>query len=97
MVLATVNVFMLPLVIAFKLKNKVLDIASVTIDMCFLLDIIVVFRTVLIDEETGEEIKNSKIIANKYIEGRFTIDFLSTVPFDYIALIFLEKEQAAQF
>jgi len=55
------------------------------------MDIIVVFRTTLLDDESGEEIRDWQIIKHKYIHGRFTIDFLSTVPFDTIALLFFEK------
>jgi len=51
------------------------------------IDIIVVFRTTILDEESGEEIKDAKIIASSYLKGRFMIDFLSTVPFDSIALV----------
>ena len=48
---------------------------------------IVVFRTTILDEESGEEIRDWKIIGNAYLRGRFTIDFLSTVPFDWLALV----------
>lgn len=57
------------------------------IDICFVIDIIVVFRTTLLDEDSGEEIKDWKIIGMAYLRGRFAIDFLSTVPFDWLALV----------
>ena len=55
--------------------------------MIFVLDIFIVFRTTILDDDSGEEIRDGKIIASKYIKSRFTVDFLSTVPFDYIALV----------
>lgn len=67
------------------------------VDICFVLDMIVVFRTTILDEESGDEMRDCKVIADQYLRGRFTIDLLSTVPFDYIALLFLEKDQAKQF
>ena len=70
---------------------------SIAVDLIFVLDIFIVFRTTILDDDSGEEISDGKIIAQKYIRGRFTVDFLSTVPFDWIALIFLDSEQAKQF
>jgi len=91
MVTACWNVFILPINIAFETNDVVTEIVNNFVDFCFFLDIIVVFRTTILDEESGEEIKDSKIIANAYLGGRFTIDFLSTVPFDSIALIFMDE------
>ena len=54
----------------------------------FTLDIIVAFRTTYFDPETGDEVFAPKKIAGDYLKSRFSIDLLSTVPFDNIALIF---------
>ena len=78
---------MLPISISFQIDDQIIDTISMVIDICFLLDIIIVFRTSLLDEQTGEEIKDSKIIADAYLKGRFTIDLLSTLPFDLIAMV----------
>ena len=51
----------------------------------FVLDIVVSFRTTVIDEKTGEEVKNLKFLAGSYIKSSFTIDLLATLPFDQIA------------
>lgn len=58
------------------------------IDFFFLLDIIVNFRTTFYDIETGDEVFDSKRTGKKYLKSRFTIDLLSTIPFDNIALLF---------
>jgi hypothetical protein len=89
MVAACWNVFMLPISIAFNTQDKTLETVALIIDVCFALDIIVVFRTTLLDEESGEEIKDARVIARQYLRGRFAIDFLSTVPFDQMALVSL--------
>lgn len=53
------------------------------IDVVFMLDIILRFRTTFIDSVTGEEIMNSFQIGKKYITSpTFAIDVLSTVPLD---------------
>ena len=62
-----------------------MDIMSLVVDSSFILDIIFIFRTAIYDQDSGLEIRDAKLIACYYIKGRFTIDFLSTVPFDYIA------------
>ena len=66
-------------------------------DTAFVLDILIIFRSAILDDESGEEIRDTIIVAKTYIKGRFIIDFLSTVPFDSLALIFLEKKDAEQF
>ena len=86
------NVFVLPIDIAFETQNKVTGWINVFVDMCFVIDIIVQFRTTIPDEDTGEDIKDSAILAKAYLHGRFTIDFLSTIPMDTIMMIFLEED-----
>ena len=61
------------------------------IDFVFLLDIIVNFRTTFYDIETGDEVFDSKRTGKRYLKSRFTIDLLSTIPFDNIALIFTQS------
>lgn len=87
MITACWNVFMLPISIAFKTESEATEMINVFVDICFLLDIIIVFRTTILDDDSGEEIKDWRIIARRYLYGRFTIDFLSTVPFDKAALV----------
>ena len=70
---------------------------NVFVDICFIIDIIVQFRTTLPDEDSGEEIKDSKILATRYLHGRFAIDILSTVPVDSFMMIFIEEDAAKQF
>lgn len=61
--------------------------AYITVDVlmmiCYILDIIQSFITTYLDKN-GEEVWDLKIIAKHYIYGgRFIIDILSTIPFDY--------------
>ena len=85
---------MLPISIAFDTRDPNLDIVNNIVDICFVLDILVCFRTTILDDDSGDEIRDWRIIGNAYLRGRFTIDFLSTIPFDSIALIFLDESQA---
>lgn len=60
------------------------------IDLMFLCDIIISFRTSFYDMDTGDEVYEPKRIGKVYLRGRFTIDLLSTIPFDTIASIFTD-------
>jgi hypothetical protein len=91
MITACWNVFMLPISIAFETRDETVDIINAVVDVCFVLDIIFCFRTTLLDDDSGEEIKDWKIIGSLYLKSRFTIDFLSTIPFDSVASIFLDE------
>ena len=53
------------------------------VDLFFLLDIFVNFRTVYIDEK-GQEQQNLTDIALNYVKNAFVIHVLATVPFDDI-------------
>lgn len=60
-----------------------LTTADSLIDVVFVLDIILRFRTTYIDSVTGEEIMDSFQIGKKYITSpAFIIDTLSTIPLD---------------
>lgn len=66
------------------------------VDICFIMDMIIMFRTAYIDE-FGMECDDLKKISENYLRGRFTIDFLSTIPFDQVMDIFLEEATARRF
>ena len=49
----------------------------------FGLDVLISFRTTLVDESTNLEITDARLIAKRYIlRGRFLIDVISSIPFD---------------
>ena len=54
------------------------------IDSLFLIDIFVGFRTSFMDRD-GKEVLNGLLIADNYLRSSFCIDFLATLPIDYIA------------
>jgi len=66
------------------------------IDFLFLIDIMVVFRTAIIGDN-GDIVTDQKTIAIKYLKGGFMIDFLSTIPLDSMASIFLDANTASSF
>ena len=99
MLIATWNAVSLPIELAFEpewAESTATVWLNAIIDLLFLIDIIVVFRTTIIGEN-GEIVKDQKTIAIKYLRGSFTIDLLSTIPLDSMAGIFLDAATAAQF
>ena len=56
------------------------------VDILFMVDIVVGFRTSFINKKTGDEIWEPKKIAKNYICGtRFWLDLLSSIPLDLMA------------
>jgi hypothetical protein len=54
-------------------------------DVCFALDIIVNFRTIYINPQTGDLTTGARDIARNYVlYGRFFIDIVATVPLEFI-------------
>jgi hypothetical protein len=51
------------------------------VDLFFLIDIIIKFRTTFLDAKQSIEVKDPHVIGKRYLKGSFTIDFISSVPF----------------
>ena len=87
--LAVYNCISLPIELAmvppFMQDNKVFDRANNLIDLFFLIDIIIQFRTTFVNPMTGDENHHLKSIAKNYLTGKFSIDVISTVPFDLLS------------
>lgn len=60
-------------------------IIYISMDLCFLIDIIVTFFTSVNDEKSCTEIVDKKQIAIIYLKGWFWVDTISIFPFDILA------------
>jgi hypothetical protein len=92
MLMATYNCFQIPLEVAFNppgMGSGLLKFISGTIDLIFVVDICVSFRTTVLSPFNGSEIKDVKQVSQHYIRGQFTIDLLATIPFDTFAELVL--------
>ena len=99
MLLATWNAFALPVELSLEpeeLKSNTNTIATAIIDICFFIDIIIIFRTAIYGENM-DLVTEPRAIAVNYLAGNFWIDFLSTVPLDTLAGIFMRKQNAERF
>lgn len=87
MILAVYNTVLIPIEVSFDpefLEMNIFFYVDSVIDFLFFIDICINFRYAFINPKTGVEIKDWKKIGMKYLTTRFTIDILSTIPFDNI-------------
>ena len=92
--LAVYNSIGLPIDLAFQppmFQWGWVIVGEILIDTCFILDIILAFRTTYMNPLTGEEVFCSRTIALNYLKGTFWIDFFATVPFERIAKIVISE------
>ena len=95
MALALWNCLSIPFDVAFE---PVMPIGYVIfeyfVDLCFILDIFVAFRTTYINEKTGDEVVEGHLIALNYIiKGSFFVDLASSIPFEQLYLLFMTVEE----
>lgn len=77
----------IPLRIGFDLPASLGQIITdLFIDIVFLMDMIVSFRTAYLAPD-GEPVTNPADIAIRYLKGSFLVDLCSTVPVDLIMLL----------
>jgi hypothetical protein len=87
MILATWNCFSIPYSVTFQNnsgRNVWSDIFNILIDIFFIMDIAINFRTSYLDPTLGHEVSDPKKIAKQYLKGRFWIDLLASISFDII-------------
>ena len=81
-----VSCLLTPFNLAFgELNNDPLEwiIINYTIDICFLIDIIIIFNSAFYDNEFIV-VEDRKIIAKEYLRSWFIIDLLAIIPFDLL-------------
>jgi len=86
MLLAIYNCFTIPFDVAFQPYVGPGWFAwERLVDACFGLDLALNFRTTYVNEKTGFEITNQKMVAMNYIKsGRFFVDLGATLPLENI-------------
>jgi len=89
-VLTIWNVLHVPFDFAYSTSDHIMmEILETTIDIIFVVDIIISFRTIYYSTRTSEKVLEPKRIALNYIKnGRFFIDLVSSIPVDLLILMF---------
>ncbi|XP_031434152.1 potassium/sodium hyperpolarization-activated cyclic nucleotide-gated channel 1 [Clupea harengus] len=62
-------------------------IFNVASDTIFMVDLVMNFRTGIVNEDSSEIILDPKVIRMNYLKSWFVVDLLSSIPVDYIFLI----------
>lgn len=70
-----------------------MELLNAFIDLLFIIDVFVNFRTSYVNTKTGEEIFDLKKIALNYLKARFWIDILASMPFDLFTLFLIGRNQ----
>ncbi|TPP66503.1 Cyclic nucleotide and voltage-activated ion channel [Fasciola gigantica] len=100
LVLLIANLIILPVAISFfndDLSIHWIIFNSIS-DIIFIADIAVKFRTGVVTNDYADEIiLNPKEIARHYLKSWFVLDCISSIPMDYIYLIFNKKDHYNQF
>lgn len=65
------------------------------INLVFICDILINFRTTYIHSKTAEEVMNPREIAFQYLKMKFWIDLLASIPFDSIGLILFSSSSSS--
>nr|XP_025035471.1 potassium/sodium hyperpolarization-activated cyclic nucleotide-gated channel 1 isoform X2 [Pelodiscus sinensis] len=83
------NLVIIPVGITFFTEQTTTPwiIFNVASDTVFLLDLIMNFRTGTVNEDSSEIILDPKVIKMNYLKSWFVVDFISSIPVDYIFLI----------
>ena len=64
------------------LSGEFIAVLDAFVDLIFLIDVIITFRTTYLDINIGVEVTETHKIAINYLKGSFLIDFASSVPFE---------------
>uniref|UniRef100_A0A7S1CN86 Cyclic nucleotide-binding domain-containing protein n=1 Tax=Bicosoecida sp. CB-2014 TaxID=1486930 RepID=A0A7S1CN86_9STRA len=88
------NALAIPFWVAFNAETPVAwQVLDVCVDIFFMLDIVLNFRTGYIDD--GELVMRAKPIAHNYIRGWLMIDVVATFPYSWVLVPSDEDEQDA--
>ncbi|XP_056397994.1 potassium/sodium hyperpolarization-activated cyclic nucleotide-gated channel 1 isoform X1 [Hyla sarda] len=83
------NLVIIPVGITFFTEQTTTPwiIFNVASDTVFLFDLFMNFRTGIVIEDSSEIILDPKVIKMSYLKSWFVVDFISSIPVDYIFLI----------
>lgn len=83
------NLIILPVGITFFKDENTPPwiIFNVVSDTLFLVDLVLNFRTGIVKEDSTEIILDPKAIRRNYLRSWFAVDFISSIPVDYIFLM----------
>ena len=79
--------FILPMYKKVRLKNNALEIINLNVDIMFIIDVAINFRTTYVQGRSAKVVCDPKKIARHYLKTWFFVDFLSAIPFELFSLV----------
>lgn len=79
--------FILPMYKEVHLKDNALEIINLTVDILFIVDVLINFRTTYVQGRSAKVVCDPKKIAHHYLKTWFFVDFLSAIPFELFSLV----------
>ncbi|XP_067042348.1 potassium voltage-gated channel subfamily H member 6-like isoform X3 [Acropora muricata] len=76
-------------------KVTPLLVFNLWVDLMFIMDILINFRTTFVDSNSDEVISNPKQIALHYLKTWFVVDFVAAIPFEFMVLKEVERLDSA--
>ncbi|XP_046852786.1 potassium voltage-gated channel subfamily H member 6-like isoform X1 [Xenia sp. Carnegie-2017] len=83
--------FIVPLHKKVSLKDNIWEILNLCVDILFIVDVIINFRTTYVEGRTVKVVSNPRKIACNYLRTWFFVDFVSAMPFELISLLSSQK------
>jgi CRP-like cAMP-binding protein len=78
---------LLPLRMGFVVETSTFGTAfEVLLDLFFMIDVLLCFRTAYVDTKTKLVISDPKQVASRYLHGWFVVDLLSSIPIELLSL-----------
>ncbi|XP_068701371.1 potassium voltage-gated channel subfamily H member 6-like isoform X1 [Montipora foliosa] len=77
------------------LKVNALLVFNLLVDLMFIMDILINFRTTFVNITTDEVISNPRQIALHYLKTWFVVDFVAAIPFEFMVLNEVERLDSA--
>ena len=79
------------------LKVNALLVFNLWVDLMFIMDILINFRTTFVNLTTDEVISNPRQIALHYLKTWFVVDFVAAIPFEFMVLNEVERLDSVSF
>lgn len=90
---------MIPYEFTYGINSHImLSLLDTVINIAFIIDILINFRTIYKDEKTGEDVKSARKIAINYVfYGRFFVDLIASTPIELINALSITSSNNLKF
>jgi CRP-like cAMP-binding protein len=94
LLLVVYSAIIIPLELAFPGENFSSDVTSTVVDIIFIFDVVLSFRTTYVDPN-GDEVFDKTLIKENYLKTWFPIDLMACFPLELIVMLFSDGKNEA--